>query len=145
MKRNRPLTPVAPMVAPLDLSISLLEPSLFESTLVHAGAKVIPDSTPSPMPIASSTSSIRSQERCPNLQRPNADGLLGHQPEIFLDFLWAPSLSSETTIALSLPLHNSANLFTRSLGKREKGFLAEISIEVVVVTAQLHNHDLFCI
>lgn len=125
------------------------------TTLAHF---VVPEATPLELPSSSpvlpiapslsptlpkaevATSSARSQERCPDLQRSSLDGLLGRRPEILLDYLRAPSPSREITAALPPPLCNSANLLTRSWNDKEKSFLAEMLIGKVVVTAQLHGH-----
>lgn len=71
-------------------------------------------STPaiSPWPTMEAGSS-RSHERCPDLQRSNLEGLMGHRPEIFLNFLQAPSPSRESTAALSLPLETQPTPYSK--------------------------------
>ncbi|XP_022878698.1 uncharacterized protein LOC111396511 [Olea europaea var. sylvestris] len=131
---NHTGTPIAPRVPEADSALS-------SSPLV---AITLPSPTytslPPAAPAFASTSSARVQERFPDLQRSSLDSLLGHRPEIFLDYLRASSPSREVTAALSPPLHDSANLLTKSWGEREQGFLNEMPIGEALVTTQLHSH-----
>lgn len=134
LKRNHTGTPTAPRVPEAD-------PALNSSPLVAITLPSPAHTSPPPAaPASASTSSTKVQERCSDLQRPSLDSLLGHRPEIFLDYLRAPSPSREVTAALPPPLRDSANLLTRSWGVREQGFLNEMPIGEALVTAQLHGH-----
>ncbi|XP_022871510.1 uncharacterized protein LOC111390676 [Olea europaea var. sylvestris] len=113
LKKNHIGTPAAPRVPEAD-------PALSSSPLVAITLPSPAHTSPPPVALAStSTSSTRVQERCPNLQRPSLDSLLGHCPEIFLDYLRAPSPLREVTTALLPPLRDFANLLTRSCDERE--------------------------
>lgn len=87
LKRNRPkplassLSPAtSPLVQPSSLPAAPSTGSL--QCLLSQYTPILPPSSTLTVAITSST---RSQERCPYLQRPSLDGLLGHRPEILLD------------------------------------------------------------
>lgn len=65
---------------------------------------------------------------------------MGHHPEIFLDFPWAPSPSRETTATFSQLLRDLAILLTRSWGENEHGFLIKMPLGKAIVTKQLYTH-----
>lgn len=99
--------------------VALISEQVSPAVIVEAA----PSQSFSSLPATTTTSSARSQERYLDLQRSSLEGLLGHDPEIFLIFLLPPPLARETMAGLSFPFRESANLFTRSWNEREQNFL----------------------
>lgn len=92
------------------------------------------------LPSSTGPDHLQLRDICLDLQRPSLKGLVGHQPDIFLDFLRAPSPSWESIYALPPPLRDSAALLTRSWNEREQGVLAEMPVGEAIISAQLHCH-----
>lgn len=136
LKRNRSGMPTPVM----SHEAALLKNPNSLPTAPSAEVSPLPSLSPPIIHIITTANSSRIPKRCPDLQWPSLECLVGHHLEIFLDFLWALSLSRKTTATFALSLWDLAILLTRSWDEREQGYLPEMPLGEPIVTAQLHSH-----